>query len=134
MEGITSRVCFLRRIRATSTDSDTFYVNCKATRVDLSSGWHYATLASRETLICIFPLLRRYHLLQLLTTILQDVHFSSSFFLFLLPLVVKDRVFLSFRNIYFILIVMGCEGRFLIAFGSASMIYSPKALDIMIVS
>lgn len=114
MEGITSRVCFLRRIQATSTDSDTFYVNRKATRVDLSSGWHYAT---RETLICIFPLLRRYHLLQLLTTILQDVHFSSSFFLFLLPLVVKDRAFLSFRNIYFILIVMGCEVWFLIAFG-----------------
>lgn len=134
MEGITSRVCFLRRIRATSTDSDTFYVNRKATRVDLSSGWHYATLVSRETLICIFPLLRRYHLLQLLTTILQDVHFSSSFFLFLLPLVAKDRVFLSFRNIYFILIVMGCEVWFLIAFGSASMIYSPKALDIMTVT
>lgn len=129
MEGITSRVCFLRRIRATSTDSDMFYVNRKATRVDLSSGWHYATLASRETLICIFPLLRRYHLLQLLTTILQDVHFSS-FFLFLLPLV----VLLSFRNIYLILTVMGCEVRSIIAFGSASMIYSPKALDIMTVT
>lgn len=129
MEGITSRVCFLRRIRATSTDSDMFYVNRKATRVDLSSGWHYATLASRETLICIFPLLRRYHLLQLLTTILQDVHFSS-FFLFLLPLV----VLLSFRNIYLILTVMGCEVRSIIAFGSASMIYSPKTLDIMTVT
>lgn len=108
MEGITSRVCFLRGIQPKPTDSDTFYVNRKATRVDLCRGSYYATFVSRETLICIFPLLRRYSLTPFLTILPARYRMLVSF-LFLgfsyhhpgladCPFLVE--IFLSYCNIY----------------------------------
>lgn len=77
-----------------------FYVSHKATRVDLSSGWHYATFASRETLICIFPLLRRYQLPRLLTIALHVLNRMPLFLLIfcLLP----GRIYFADIYIYYL--------------------------------